>query len=319
VFDFSIYGILMRISLENEDAVHLRIFETATLEFDYFKSEMNPALEPRISIRVGALRRPTLNTSMTLKAGIGLIGWHRDHRSVQCALGSRLEFFPHSKKSEINFFGTDAIEASVLTNAIEAVLGECLEKAGYLRLHAAACQEFESVVVISAPSGGGKSTTIARQLLNPTSRVYSDEMTWIKENVVYPFPTPIALHAKNDGCASMIEVMKAWTGLTRTFVGSEKRLLTVHRDSVAKPANLLKIVAIESGWFRTLKWTARIVSGQGLPQMWPYLIRAENVLWLIRLALKRLSFALRMLAHRKVEFQTKTEFQANENNLRQRC
>lgn len=318
--DFVIHSCRVRLVSETTPQEPL-VRDRLIREFGFFKQTVDFAKAADILIRLNpALNEPQAQFKLG-RAGIGEVSTAPNERVVQTAADSRLRYRFYDERNgeparrtriQIDFDFKQNLaspaeiesEISILINAVHAAVGETLEKNGFLRLHAASVLAVDqSVTLVSAASGAGKSTWALRRFVSTTDQLYSDETTWLLDDKVYPYPTPIALGAfKTETLPATAQT------LSRQFLGRCKLLTPIPFERVAPISRLTRIIAVEEGRFKKIKWTFKIVLGLGLTQMWPYLLRRSNVGWLGVLAFRRMRFALGMMWAGHVEFVSVSEF-----------
>ena len=304
LIDFDIYGVRVRVIVEKATELQIEFLNSVRTEFGYFE-KVRPFIESiNVVVRLSPFRKMCRRPLLRLQSKLGIVGVGRRFRSLSSADGSVLELRSTKTVTEIRYWSSNRENASLLVNAIQSTVGERLEKAGFLRLHAAAYCGPKEATVVCGMSGAGKSTLIAKILEKTPSSIFSDEVTLTKSNMVYAYPTPLALDPEScDRYSFSTRVSEP-----RRLKGRAKLLFPVPYARVQQVAHIERIVAIESSYFRSLKWIVQVVLGLGLPQMWPYMLRLENTLWLVRLAARRAVFAVAMVLNQKIAFQNKTRF-----------
>jgi hypothetical protein len=172
-----------------------------------------------------------------------------------------------------------ANSADYVINYLQSVIGEILEKRGWFRLHACGHTQGEHVDIWCATSGSGKSWRALHILKNSGEKILGDEILYFYQGKVYPFPIPIATSTKTGESKRQ-----------RHFLGSNKYLTTIPCERVSPPRSDFTVHYLMKPC--RLRFTFEVVLGLGLPQMYKYLVRRNNVLWLASLALRRLRFAI---------------------------
>jgi hypothetical protein len=172
------------------------------------------------------------------------------------------------------------------------------KKHPWLRIHGLGLTHPKGRVVFLAPSGGGKSF-LAAQALQNRGQVLSDEILWTDGKRFFPFPLRIAL--KKDSCETLR--LTAERKFERKIF-EPKHLFSLAPEDVGSPMTPHILFMGSQGKAFTLKpadvfdrlefyWST--AWGLGLPQMREFMIRGENLFWLPRLFLRRLSLGTRLL------------------------
>lgn len=308
--DFQIHDCRVRFASDSnarkQDAPSVATEEALKREFGFFLEPAGLVRAADVFIRFApALNEPSRVRRLG-RSGIGEVSSAFRARLVCTASGARLRYrFNRVRRERLQFeidvdppTSTESlVETALVINAVHAAVGESLERKGYLRLHAAAVLTSDGATVVAADKEAGKSTWIHQTLETTNEKIYSDETTWIRDGLVHPYPVPIARKTESPEA-----------GLERVFLGHRKTLTLIPAARVAPPAKLHRLVAVVDARFPRPIWTAKIVFGIGLAQMWPYLLRTANLLWLMRVASRRLNFAVGALNNRDTIFTTRSEF-----------
>ncbi|MEK7357989.1 MAG: hypothetical protein AAB250_16180, partial [Bdellovibrionota bacterium] len=152
------------------------------------------------------------------------------------------------------------------------------------------------------PPRGGKST-LALECLRNEFDVLGDEIVLVRSQRVHAFPIRIAVAAT---------VARQFSAHSREFsrkTFDRKSLLSFEKRK-GEPLELGTLVfqskpgiateVAPASAFNSLEWVAWTCLGLGLPQMREFILRLEELPWVIVVALRRLGFALKFLSTRRL-------------------
>lgn len=284
--------------------------------------EKNTSAETCVAIvRLDAVGLAKPRGLVKFKTALGLVFWSAGTRHIQFSSGAvaRFTFTPRPVKAEFEL--ATRADVALVENFIHATFGEALEAHGFLRIHALAAADKSPAQVFYADQGAGKSVQALRWLQKSKFMLLSDEVVFLRDDRAFAYPIPIAIStnwlARSDsdttsGLAQSFDTREALRD--REFLGATKRLFTIPFDRVAIQTQGFQInvvcQSLPQGFNKHLmfiSWCVRFTLGLGLPQMREYLIRQENLFWLVRLAFRRFAFARRQ----RIQFISLSDFRAD--------
>jgi hypothetical protein len=212
---------------------------------------------------------------------------------------------PNSRLHAHIYSDSATVTNELLFLLISSLTGWELEKRGWIRLHAVGWQDTSGrhicengvwanssaeprALALLGDSGTGKSSH-ALGLLQAEIPLYSDEITLISpQGVLYPWPIPIQLSADLIHKFNLnVEELPAFP--KRLY--ATKYQLFLNREQIASPAILSRLMSPHSA----LGVLYRITLGTGLPQILELQLRIGNLTDLVRILLRRFTFATRLL------------------------
>jgi hypothetical protein len=193
---------------------------------------------------------------------------------------------------------------------ILSLLGEGLERRGFVRLHAMSVAKDQKAFSIMALSGTGKSTLLFNLLKSTDLKCFSDEILLVKNGCVFAFPLRLSL----PGEIRDPQVEKFAIGEKFWFERGSKRkyLWAIPQERLSSPLPLQTLffttreknradVSVDSiSWMDSLIFLSQIVLGLHLPQMAEIFLRFENFPHLFLTALQRFGLGMRLLLDRRV-------------------
>lgn len=199
-----------------------------------------------------------------------------------------------SSPNRILIFGADEdLTYEIAYIALMSKVGECLEKKGWLRMHALGLETKQGATIIPLPCGGGKSV-LAYQAIQQNIPIYSDEIILTNGEKIYPFPVRIALKKE---AAEKLNVTNRRLFKRAHF--DQKVLVPIPNELIAKPSSIYRIYSGHKGGKLSLIFILAL--GLGLPQMREFLIRSDNLLWLPILLLQRIKIAIALINNREIQ------------------
>jgi len=191
----------------------------------------------------------------------------------------------------------------VLHTLIHSFIGECLDRSGYHRVHALALGVNDRNILVVLPSGGGKSSLAYQIAKNGVGEVYSDESPFLKEGLLYSYPSRGALSEK---VTSLLKIDKPDISykFKRQLYG-EKYLIDQPMTSTENGKKLTDVIVgrstskvskiSKSSATSTLNsLISTMVIGNGLTQMAEHLLKVDNVILLTKVSISRLAEAYRV-------------------------
>ena len=187
---------------------------------------------------------------------------------------------------------------------ILSLLGEGLERRGFVRVHAMSIAKDQKAFSIMALSGTGKSTLLFNLLKSTDLKCFSDEILLVKNGRVFAFPLRLSL----PGEARDPQIEKFAISETFWFERGSKRkyLWPIPQERLSSPLPLQMLffttrekradVSVDSiSWTDSLIFLSQIVLGLHLPQMAEIFLRFENIPHLFLTALQRFGLGTRLL------------------------
>lgn len=173
----------------------------------------------------------------------------------------------------------------ILYFLIHSCVGEHLDCAGLVRIHALSYKSTDQTSIVYGPSGSGKST-LALNLLNHDSvKIYSDEITIldIKNKVLLPYPIRIATADFKPTAEKPCKF---------TYFFNLKNLIPIEKNRIASETPLTNFYCIADFKKPKIFYFSSIMLGFGLIQMWEYLLRLNNLKSLLKILINRIKLCL---------------------------
>ena len=167
-----------------------------------------------------------------------------------------------------------------------SLLGEDLERKGFMRIHAASFAHDLGATAVLAPSGTGKSTLAAQILRGSSLNLYSDEITLLKNGTLYPFPCRMALKPPQEERISIPQNRIAVpTVLHKIYLATRvsEKCFTIQTLTTRRAASLI----------------AQLTIGWHLPQLLEVALRRDSFFFLCQMLVRRLATALKLVILRK--------------------
>jgi hypothetical protein len=214
----------------------------------------------------------------------------------QCYWDAEHGFSIHTKPQlEFRVFGSNSDDLyEILFIILLSELGFQLEKKGFRRLHAVGWKFADKAYLLSMPSHHGKSGMASRMNAQDLP-LLGDEVIFVKDGQAYGFPFRIALRSAPP--AGVVGV-KQWH---RKFFG-DKFLIEI-KNGVTAPQEFAKIYFSHRKKIlnNRLAFCGFVFLGLGIPQMREIMLRPQEVGALVKMAVARAVFALKLLASGKVQ------------------
>jgi hypothetical protein len=306
-FDF--HGVTLRVSAGDaksrhvlgqicRDFHHFHVPSFAQLKTESFPIPVSMILlgtSGRAPFRQGL---PIFKTKMAKVSGFG---WQR---VCDYGGGTLVESRDNARTRTFHVQSTDEhelYEAAYL--AILSAVGETLDVRGFHRIHGLGFSAAGRAGILAAPAGAGKSALGYLLLAMTDERVYSDEMPLLRDGLVYPYPTRLALRPQ---LAAALGADVKNCRLFKRKIYPEKFLIDFPAERVAAPApcEWFLIGQKTTGRPQIFSATKRetfsalmrsCVVGLGLAQMAEYVIRFPSLLTLAAVAVSRFQESMKIL------------------------
>lgn len=262
------------------------------------KTDLEIAIFRERRLRPG--RKPTFSGRGYVAYGWGL------PRTVFYNDGACLRLDKYKDKMRAKIYCNNenrAYELSFLV--LQSIVGEILEARGWTRLHALSFDHGGSTAAVLLPSGGGKSTLSYLMTQTKGWRVFSDELTFLKDDQFHPFPWRMTLDEKS---LSFVGEDRQRYPLFQRTGGKPKYLLPFQNESVAGSSkrgpifwgilsnrnHIRKPSIIEK-----ISFAVSVFRGEGLTQMVELALRLDNIN-LPRIAVRRMVWIIKTWKHLRV-------------------
>jgi hypothetical protein len=304
-----IYGVTVQVTSTTEASKN--VLKDLREDFQYFES-VEAATEPLIQLVIGhdlnSQQGPTRGRLCPVFWGrrVKVLGWghHRfcDYRDGHFVESENIKTFRRFWVS-----GPDPqrlYELSYL--ALLSAIGEELEARGYIRIHGLSFHGPQGATLAILDSGMGKSSVATLLLRDTRYQIYSDEISLLREGVLFPFPLRRALRAET---LAHLHIEPGEARLFQRKGYTSKYLLPIPLERVATPAPLQKVFygvrPKELLWrafgVEKLSLCVDVVLGLGLPQMAEHMLRFDTLPRLMRFAIARIRVCYRMhFCHRVI-------------------
>lgn len=169
-----------------------------------------------------------------------------------------------------------------------ALMGEQLERLGYVRLHGAALVDRATgkLGLVLADAGVGKSTLSELALRTGRYDVAADELVFWKDGIAHPCPLRLA-------------VPRPGLGRERSWQTGKSTLPATSCEPRAVALTLIAHSRAPARW----RFVARVAFGVGLAQMLELYLRPGSVVFLVSVFLKRLRAALKLSSSESLALQ----------------
>lgn len=304
------YGVSVEIKCGPHAGFEATISKLAQ-DFSYF-SHVNgtPPGGPQIEIELISstlAKKPPPFAIKWFKTPMGYaFGWRGDRYCIyDPGHWAILRDFRGLDRVNLKIFGNDLdLIYEIAFVALLSTIGEKLDFMGFHRIHALALQVNNKTAVLVLPQGGGKSALAALCLERyPDSKIFADEITLIKNGIIYPFPMRGALRPqvfRSLGLALEGRIFNRSHFQSKlTYAIPETRV-----PGPAKPDYLLAgqinlgnpRISSANRLLGIGSLLHSMVIGIGVPQMREYLVRTATLLRLPKLALHRFKAAIQVTA-----------------------
>lgn len=310
---FSVYGV--QVNLDDCDAVFSPIIiEWLREDFAAFSACPSYATHSVISIqivkpgssypqclashRVGPLMRTKMARVYGFKRRVCI--FPENHKLHLKRRGTRWDLLLMGSNKELTY--------EILYIAILSLIGEALERQGFVRLHGCSFNIGEKNISIAAPSGWGKSELCLRLLETAVGvKIFSDEILLFNpERELCPFPIRIATKVKGTAGADLISSRTGHDRIFQRRFFEHKQLNKVPEEAVAKPQKINKILwAGHCGIFGFFVFN---LLGLGLPQMREYRLRSDNICEIFKSGYNRACFLGRLVVYKGVKIADRNQF-----------
>ena len=275
-------GITWRIAADNSGTI-----QKFNCDFKTYACEKQPAVDFEIQIVPGA---------------------NAQIKSVPKFKGKNYSFDWKWKKRNFEFdqdlYGYEQIEKSrtltisghnhsrlreVVLSYVLSVIGELQDLKGWHRLHAFAIDINHTAIAVPLNSGNGKSSFIYWVFNKSNHMILSDETIFTNGSMAVGFFTRLAL--RHQPSASYEVYQRAYSEV--------KYLVEIPSDRINLDKLPIKLWLPSNKWNK-IKFLFSFSLGLGNAQMLEFMLRADNILKLLKIFFKRLRVGIRLLNHIKV-------------------